>query len=135
MPIENDRIALQDLMLRYAAGVDERDRELYASCFTDDVEIVGFGAQTFKNKEAWVGYVWDALNNYGQTQHMLGPQLATITGDSAETRNDVQAFHCLIDQEFEHFILWATYKTQMKKIAGEWKITRHELVVRSTKTG
>ena len=28
-----DRIALQDVMLKYAAGVDERDFDLYASCF------------------------------------------------------------------------------------------------------
>ena len=28
-----DRIALQDVMLRYAAAVDERDFDLYASCF------------------------------------------------------------------------------------------------------
>ena len=34
-----DRIALQDVMLRYAAGVDERDFDLYSSCFIEDVEI------------------------------------------------------------------------------------------------
>ena len=30
-----DRIALQDVMLKYAAGVDERDFDLYAHCRTD----------------------------------------------------------------------------------------------------
>jgi hypothetical protein len=38
-----DRIALQDVMLKYAAGVDERDFDLYASCFMDNVEILDFG--------------------------------------------------------------------------------------------
>ena len=32
-----DRIALQDVMLRYAAGVDERDFDLYSSCFIEAV--------------------------------------------------------------------------------------------------
>ena len=39
-----DREALQDLMLTYAAAVDERDRQRYAGCFAEDVEVVGFGA-------------------------------------------------------------------------------------------
>ena len=43
-----DRIALQDVMLRYAAGVDERDFDLYASCFIEDVEILDFGEEPIK---------------------------------------------------------------------------------------
>ena len=30
------------------------------------------------------------------------------------------------------FTLWATYVTEMKRIDGTWKITRHELVRRAT---
>ncbi|ARN75712.1 nuclear transport factor 2 family protein [Oceanicoccus sagamiensis] len=134
MSSEHDRTALQDLMLRYAAGVDERDYDLYASCFAEQLEVVGFGEKSFNSKEAWLDYVWTALKGYGETQHMLGPQLATIEGDTAQTRNDVQAFHSLLDQEAQHFILWATYKTEMKKFGGAWKITRHELVVRGTQS-
>ena len=40
-----DRIALMDVMLKYAKGVDERDMALYRSVFADDVEIVGFGRE------------------------------------------------------------------------------------------
>ena len=40
-----DRIALQDVMLKYAAGVDERDFDLYASCFLENVEVVDSEAQ------------------------------------------------------------------------------------------
>lgn len=32
-----DRIALMDVMLKYAKGVDERDMALYRSVFADDV--------------------------------------------------------------------------------------------------
>ena len=136
MPITNkpDRTQLQDLMLNYAAGVDDRDVELYKSCFADDVQVIGFGDQTFNDRDAWVNYVWTALEKYGPTQHMLGPQLATIDGDKAQTRNDVQAFHMLKDGSAEQFILWATYKTEMTRINGDWKISRHELIVRGTKT-
>ena len=35
-----DRIALQDVMLKYAAAVDEKDYEGYRVLFTDDVHVI-----------------------------------------------------------------------------------------------
>lgn len=128
-----DRIALQDVMLRYAAGVDERDFELYASCFAADVEVLGFGPETFRGRDAWVAYVRQALEQYGPTQHMLGPQLATVHGDTAECRTDVQALHYLKDPEGKILTLWATYRTDMHRTPDGWKIVRHTLVPRGTR--
>jgi len=128
-----DRIALQDVMLKYAAGVDERDFPLYRSCFADDVEVVGFGTETFQGADVWLAYVKKALDNYGPTQHMLGPQFATVSGDTAHARTDVQALHYLKQPEGQTLTLWATYETDLKRIGGEWKITRHRLVPRGTR--
>ncbi len=128
-----DRIALQDVMLRYAAGVDERDFEMYASCFADDVVVEGFGDATVNGREAWVDYVKNALERFNATQHMLGPQMATVDGDVAQTRSDVQALHYTKDPADHILTLWATYNTEMTRINGEWKITRHRLASRGTK--
>jgi len=128
-----DRIALMDVMATYAKGVDERDLELYRSCFTDDVEVVGFGAEKYHGGDEWTAYVIDALKQYGPTQHMLGPQLATIDGDKAQCRTDVQAHHYMADDPKTTLTLWATYKTDMVRIDGKWKINRHELVPRGTR--
>ena len=128
-----DRIALMDVMLKYAKGVDQRDMALYASVFADDVEVVGFGADTYHGRDAWVGYVTQALKAYGPTQHMLGPQLATVDGDTAHCRTDVQALHYLIDKPDTTLTLWATYNTDMKRVGGEWKIARHHLESRGTR--
>ena len=128
-----DRIALMDVMLRYAKGVDQRDMALYASVFADDVEVVGFGEDTFHGRDQWVGYVTDALKAYGPTQHMLGPQLATVNGDTAHCRTDVQALHYLAAEPNKTLTLWATYNTNMKRIGGEWKIARHHLESRGTR--
>ena len=128
-----DRIALMDVMLKYAKGVDQRDMALYASVFADDVEVVGFGADTYHGRDAWVGYVTQALKAYGPTQHMLGPQLATVDGDTAHCRTDVQALHYLIEKPDTTLTLWATYNTDMKRVGGEWKIARHHLESRGTR--
>ena len=128
-----DRIALQDVLLKYAAGVDERDMELYRSCFADDVEVLGFGDATVNGADAWVDYVREALKQYGPTQHMLGPQLATVDGDTAHARTDVQALHFMANAEDTTLTLWATYETDLRRVDGEWKIYRHRLVPRGTR--
>jgi len=128
-----DRLALQDVMLRYAAGVDERDFDMYRSCFADDVEVLGFGAETVHGGDAWLAYVKNALERFGPTQHMLGPQLATVDGDKAHCRTDVQALHYLKQPEGQTLTLWATYETDMQRINGEWKIKKHRLVSRGTR--
>lgn len=128
-----DRFAVQDVMLRYAAGVDERDMDMYRSCFAEDVEVLGFGENTVIGAEAWTEYVKAALKPYGATQHLLGLQHAEIDGDRAHCRTDVQALHCLKEPEGEVFTLWATYLTDMARVRGEWKIKRHQLVPRATK--
>ncbi|MFK7914294.1 MAG: nuclear transport factor 2 family protein [Pseudomonadales bacterium] len=128
-----DRVALQDVMLNYAAGVDERDFERYRNCFADDVEVLDFGSETIRGVDAWVAYVREALEAYGPTQHMLGPQFATIDGDVAQTRSDVQALHYMSDKPDTTLTLWATYETEMTRINGEWKISRHRLTARGTR--
>lgn len=128
-----DRIALMDVMLKYAKGVDERDLELYRAQFADDVEVVGFGPSTVNGGDAWTAYVKDALVRFGATQHMLGPQLATVEGDTAHCRTDVQALHYMKDDPTTTLTLWATYVTDMQRIGGTWKIKRHQLVSRGTR--
>ena len=128
-----DRLAIQDVMTRYAAGVDDRDFEQYRGCFADDVEIVGFGGDPVIGADRWTEDVKGKLAVFGQTQHMLGPQLVSIEGDKASARTDVQALHYLVEPEGSTLTLWATYLTRMSRIQGEWKIARHELVTRGTK--
>ena len=96
----------------------------------EDVEILDFGEAPINGRSDWVEYVKGALNNYGPTQHMLGPQLATIDGDNAHCRTDVQALHYLKQPEGEILTLWATYETDMIRTDDGWKISRHRLVSR-----
>ena len=128
-----DRIALQDVMANYAAGVDERDMERYRAWFADDVEVVDFGPEPVVGADAWVDYVVGALKQFGPTQHMLSPVYAEIDGDTAECRTDVQAMHYLADAPDSQLTLWATYETRMVRTDAGWKIKRHRLLARGTR--
>ena len=132
-----DRIAVQDVMLRYAATVDEKDYPGYKALFTEDVEVVGMGPEVMHGIETYYPWWKEALDQYNNTQHMLSPTYATIDGDTAKTRTDVQATHYPKGESDPTvtLILWATYHTDMRRVDGQWKICRHELVSRGMKRG
>jgi hypothetical protein len=127
-----DRFALQDVMLDYTSGVDERNFERYRACFADDAEILGFTPEPIVGGDAWLAFVVKALDAYAATQHLLGLQRATIDGDRAHARTDVQAQHFMKEPKGTTFTLWATYETDFVRTAGRWKIKRHRLVPRGT---
>ena len=128
----DDRRQLQDVMLSYAAAVDDRDMARYRACFADDVEIVGFGEAVVKGADTWTASVESQLEAFSATQHLISPQLATVSDDAASARTDVQALHVLKDGDGAMFTLWATYLTNFIRTADGWKIARHELVIRAT---
>ena len=128
----DDRRQLQDVMLSYAAAVDDRDMARYRACFAEDAEIVGFGEETVTGADAWTASVESQLDAFSSTQHLMSPQLASITGDTASARTDVQALHVLKDGNGAIFTLWATYLSDFVRNDDGWKISRHELVIRGT---
>ena len=128
----DDRRQLQDVMLSYAAAVDDRDMARYRACFAEDAEIRGFGEETVTGADAWTASVESQLDAFSSTQHLMSPQLAAITGDTASARTDVQALHVLKDGNGAMFTLWATYLTDFVRKEDGWKISRHELVIRGT---
>jgi ketosteroid isomerase-like protein len=128
----DDRRQLQDVMLSYAAAVDDRDMARYRACFVEEAEIVGFGEETVTGADAWTTSVEIQLDAFSSTQHLMSPQLASITGDTASARTDVQALHVLKDSNGAMFTLWATYLTDFVRKDDGWKISRHELVIRGT---
>ena len=132
MTAADDRQRIQDLMLAYAAAVDDNDMAAYRDCFDDDVEIVGFGESVGRGADDWVASVKSQLDAFTGTQHLLSPPLASVAGDRASARTDVQALHFLKAPAGGTFTLWATYLTDFAWTQDTWKITRHELVVRGT---
>ena len=132
MTATDDRHSIQDVMLAYAAAVDDNDMAAYRECFDYNVEIVGFGESVIHGADQWVASVSSQLDAFTATQHLLSPPLATVAGDRASARTDVQALHFLKTPAGWTFTLWATYLTDFVQTQNTWKIARHELVVRGT---
>lgn len=129
----DDRQAIQDLIVTYAACIDDRDFARYRGCFAEDVEFVGFGKQTLRGIDAWMSFVSDSLERYRATQHMLGVPLIEIDENSAAMRTDLQACHFPKDPDSKTFIIWATYETKLVRTDAGWRIAHHRLVPRAHK--
>ena len=126
----NDRIALQDVMSRYAISVDEKDYEGYRELFAEDVHVIGLATEDMHGMEEFFPWWKNAIDQYDSTQHLFSPMLANIDGDYARTVSNLQALHYPKGDPNTTVTLWASYKTDMLKFACEWKICRHELVRR-----
>lgn len=122
-----DRYDIGRVMIRYATSVDQRDMERYGSCFTDDAEVTGFSAGAVVGRDAWVGFVEQALTNFGSTHHQITNQEITLDGDAAHMRSYVQATHELAGDDEHLLILYAIYDDRLVRTADGWKFTHHAL--------
>jgi ketosteroid isomerase-like protein len=122
-----DRLAVGDVIIRYATSVDARDMDRYATCFTDDVVVSGFGEREYRGLPEYLDYVSTALKRFGRTQHLVGNHEISIDGDTAHMRTYVQATHELGSDAETLVILWAVYDDDLVRTADGWRIRRHHL--------
>ena len=64
-----DKLEISDVMTKYAAGIDSLNFDLYSSCFSENVELYGFGGsdddgqpKVIKGIDAWIVYVKEAIS-------------------------------------------------------------------------
>lgn len=122
-----DHHDIAQVIVRYATSVDQRDLDRYATCFTDDVEVAGFGGRTFADRDEYVAWVAQALENFAGTHHQITNQEIEVDGDRAHMRSYVQATHEMAGDTDTLLILWAIYDDQLIRTADGWCITRHEI--------
>ena len=122
-----DRLAVGDIIIRYADSIDQCDYDRYCTCFTDDVVVSGFTPEVINGLSTYRPWVTAARNRYGRTQHLIGNIQVSVNGDKAHLRSYVQATHELPDDPQHLIVLWAAYNDELVRTAGGWKISHHEL--------
>lgn len=82
-----DRIAIDDLLTRYATAVDTRNWDLYATCFTPDAFIDYTAAGGIKGKlpevKQWLAEV---MPLFSMSQHVVVNRAVVVNGDTATSR-------------------------------------------------
>jgi 3-phenylpropionate/cinnamic acid dioxygenase small subunit len=83
----HDKIEINELLARYARGVDSKDWELYKSVFTPDafIDYSSAGAATGPRDEV-AAWLEEGLEPIGMTQHFVTNVEIDLDGDRAKVR-------------------------------------------------
>lgn len=87
----DDRIAIHDVLVAYATGIDRRDWDLFRRCFTDDVVAAYEGVATWNGADEITDYMATAHADMGHTMHRLSNMAVSVDGDRATARTYVDA--------------------------------------------
>jgi hypothetical protein len=122
-----DRLAIQDVVNRYARGLDRHDDDVLRSAFHEDA---------VDNHGPWVGgreafVAWANGPCHGHTNahlHQITTHNCEIDGDVAHTESYCQWVHRLKDEE----TVWVgggRYVDRLEKRDDEWRIVVRRLVL------
>ena len=128
-----DRLDIIDMMNKYGLAVDNKDYDLLASLFSDDVEArlifdpTFFGGEDIiiNGKEDYLTYIKEAGSLYRTSQHLIGNPLITIENELIKVRTNLNARGYYNDRVDHTVTLWGYYETYMKKEDNMWKIVKH----------
>ena len=121
-----DRMAVQDLLMRYFNAADRSDRKAVRSCFTQDVSAQYEGRPSVRGVDALMAQIalFDNLATGATTvaTHFTGNLLfKELAGDYAETEHNVIA--CLVDRSGTTVaIRCLRYLDRLRREDGEWRI-------------
>jgi len=123
-----DRAEITDTSLRYATGIDSRNREIYRSCFTDDLEIdfssMGMEGPKTVPADDWVDQAFSLVSAFQSTQHMITNHVITIEGDEATCVAYLQAQHFNPDNMLT---VGGYYTNRLVRTPEGWKISKLKL--------
>jgi len=118
----------------YAQGADRRDKQLWASIFTEDgvIEAPGIRLEGRANIVAAL----DAMARlYVATQHRVHNQVVSIDGDTAEGETYSTADHLSDEGGTRTILTWAIrYQDRWRRVDGAWRFSHRSLLIDWTDT-
>ena len=120
-----DRLAISDVLIRYATALDGRDWELLASCFTDDATLDYDTSGTY-GRDAFVEHCRAGLARMKATQHCVTNHVISTDGDRAHSTSYVIAQH--VRDNDVTFTLGGTYTDDLVRASTEWRIASRRFV-------
>jgi 3-phenylpropionate/cinnamic acid dioxygenase small subunit len=121
----SDRLAVSDLLNRYATAMDSRNWDLLAACFTDDARL-DYDTSGVFGRQDFVEHCAEGLARMKATQHRVTNQVITLDGDQAQATSYVVAQH--VRDNDATFTLGGTYHDDLVRTGDEWRIASRQFV-------
>jgi hypothetical protein len=121
-----DRLAIRELIDRYAMAVDGRDWELYRTVFTADATIDYADSGGMRaDLETTVKWLDEALGVFAGLQHHMTNHVVEIGGDQARACTYFIGQATIVDGDGGESLLTmgGFYRDRLTRTAGGWRIS------------
>jgi hypothetical protein len=128
-----DRLAVHDIMNRYALAIDQKDWDGLEHVFTESVtaDFLSFGTPNVWQGPAtgWIAQVRATIDGMDATQHVMSNHLYDLRATAAVGTTYVQARHiCNTARGDSTYIIGGHYEVTMSNLGGAWRIAQYKLV-------
>jgi hypothetical protein len=135
-----DRMAIEELIVKYAKGRDTTDADLYREIFAEDATIGLPGGKVFsKNRDEILAKVaddvvrfnpgkQDGTASYAIMRHEVGNILITISGDTARSEYYIDTLAYNETEKRPEFIATGRNEDEYRRVDGRWQITKSILI-------
>jgi 3-phenylpropionate/cinnamic acid dioxygenase small subunit len=133
-----DRAEISEIVIRYATGVDQRDWQLFKTCFTEEIEAnlentpvgAAFGTRVLP-VDQWVSAVSNGISDYTTTLHYSTNHRIELGQDTANCSSYMEAFHFWPDEAGRPntFKVGGYYQYVFVRTGLGWKISKCKITV------
>jgi 3-phenylpropionate/cinnamic acid dioxygenase small subunit len=122
-----DRLAVEEVLTRYAFALDRRDWDLLATCFAQDAELVYEPLPPFTGFAALQAAMRSGLEGT-TTQHMITNIRVAVDGDRASAWSYGQATHRRDGLDGGNlFVTGGAYEDALARGDDGWRIARRHV--------
>lgn len=123
-----DRLEIDDLLVRYATALDGQDWDLLRTCFTPDARADYEIAGSNDGIDEIVATCRQALGGLDASQHLIGNVVVEVDGDEARARCYLHAQHVLVSPNGTNtFVVAGTYSDRLVRTPDGWRIAQRHL--------
>jgi 3-phenylpropionate/cinnamic acid dioxygenase small subunit len=133
MPLDlnqlNDRVEIEELLVRYSRAIDSRDFDALEALFTSDATFDGGGLGCPTGASEIRAMIEGTLTGLDATQHLVGKSIIELDGDSAEVRTYLISQHIRESAPgpVKHYFLGGEYADRVVRTPEGWRIAYRRL--------
>jgi 3-phenylpropionate/cinnamic acid dioxygenase small subunit len=120
--------AVNDVLVRYATGIDRRDWDLFRTCFTEDCEADYGEIGVWHGADEITGWMRESHAPAGNTMHRITNEVVTSTAGGVTARSYVDAI--VMGPDNEHGTrACGYYDDELVDTGAGWKIARRRFTM------
>lgn len=121
----DDHFEIGEVLIRYATAIDQRDWELFGTCWTADASAAYSDFGSYPNVEALTDAMARTHDSMGLTHHRLSNFAIDVDGDNATARSYVHAVLLITPDDPSNWVdTIGRYDDELVRTPGGWRIAR-----------